>query len=234
MSLDQIGLWAGFVLTLMVFSYLLGDNFLYRLAVYVFAGLSAGYITTVTFDSVILPWIRGTVLSGDTGTIIVGVIPLALGALLLLKTTTRFNRVGNLALAFLIAVGAAVALVGAISGTLLPLIGDTVNTLRVNGDAADAGINLVNAALLILGVIGTLAYFQYIARRNPNPRPATTPETDVGSGRGQRGPLTRALGTIGQGFLVVTLGALYGGAILTGLTILSERIAFLVARVGGG
>jgi hypothetical protein len=30
---------------------------------------------------------------------------------------------------------------------------------------------------------------------------------------------------LGEGFIVITLGALYGGAILTGLMIFSERIA---------
>jgi hypothetical protein len=44
----------------------------------------------------------------------------------------------------------------------------------------------------------------------------------------------RAVGAVGQGFIVVTLGALYGGAILSGLVVFSERIAFLLSRIGGG
>ncbi|HLV33734.1 MAG TPA: hypothetical protein VKY59_01415, partial [Spirillospora sp.] len=60
--MEQIGLWAGFVLTLMVFSYILGDNFLYRLAVYVFVGLAAGYIVVITWESVIWPWVNGAML----------------------------------------------------------------------------------------------------------------------------------------------------------------------------
>ena len=46
--MDDIGLIIGFVFTLMIFSYLLGDNFLYRLAVYVFVGFTAGFIAIVT------------------------------------------------------------------------------------------------------------------------------------------------------------------------------------------
>jgi preprotein translocase subunit SecF len=60
---EQIGLLVGFILTLMVFSYLLGDNILYRLALYVFVGLSAGYLTLVTVDTVLLPWLNQTVLA---------------------------------------------------------------------------------------------------------------------------------------------------------------------------
>ena len=66
---DQIGLWIGFLLTLMVFSYILGDNFLYRLATYVFVGLAAGFVTIVTVESVLLPWLRltGLAVTGRAG-----------------------------------------------------------------------------------------------------------------------------------------------------------------------
>jgi hypothetical protein len=212
LSADQIGLWAGFVLTLMVFSYLLGDNFLYRLAVYIFVGLAAGYVTMVTVESVILPWVRATLYSGDMGTQIIGGLPLLLGFLLLFKSVRRFNRLGNLALAFIIGVGTAVALVGAISGTLLPLVGSTANSVR---------LDTINGFIIVLGVICTLLYFQYLARRTP-------------TGEIRRGLVVRTFGAIGEGFIVITLGALYGGAILTGLTIVSERIAFILTRIGGG
>lgn len=212
MSADQIGVWAGFILTLMVFSYLLGDNVLYRLAVYIFVGLAAGYVTMVTVESVILPWIRGTLLSGDTGTQIVGGLPLLLGFLLLFKSSRRFNRLGNIALAFIIGVGTAVALVGSISGTLLPLIGSTANSVR---------LDTINGFIIVLGVVCTLIYFQYQARRTP-------------TGEIRRSLFVRAFGALGEGFIVITLGALYGGAILTGLTVVSERIAFILTRITGG
>ena len=44
-----------FVLTLVIFSYLLADNFLFRMAVSVFVGLAAAFTTIVTVESVILP-----------------------------------------------------------------------------------------------------------------------------------------------------------------------------------
>lgn len=212
--MEQIGLWAGFILTLMVFSYILGDNVLYRLAVYVFVGLAAGYITVVTWNSVVWPWINGTVLLPGAGLpgIITGLIPLLLGLLLLVKSAPRLGRLGHLALAFIIGVGTAVALVGAVTGTLLPLAGSTSSTLS---------INRVNGTLLILGVICTLVYFQYLARRLPD-------------GRTRRRLPIQALAFVGQGVIVITLGALYAAAILTSLTIFSERVGFLLARVAGG
>jgi hypothetical protein len=211
---EQVGLWIGFVFTLMIFSYVLGDNILYRLAIYVFVGLSAGYITIVTVESVILPWVRGTLLASETGLggTIIGIIPFILGLLLLLKTTPRLGRVGNIAIAFIIGVGTAVALVGTITGTLLPLASSTGSSVHVD---------VLNGFLIFLGVASTLIYFQYLARRKPN-------------GDIQRGLVVRIIGGMGQAFIVVTLGAIYAGAILTSLTIFSERIGFILARITGG
>lgn len=209
---DGIGLWIGFILTLMVFSYLLGDNFLYRLAIYVFVGLAAGFITILTVESVLLPWVRATLLSGEMNGQVAGAVPLVLGLLLLLKASARFNRLGNLGLAFVVGIGTAVALVGAISGTLLPL---------ANATSGSVATDALNGFILVVGVISTLIYFQYQARRD-------------GAGATRRGLVIRAVGAVGQGFIVVTLGALYGGAILSGLVIFSERIAYLLARISGG
>ena len=211
---EQVGLWIGFIFTLMIFSYVLGDNILYRIAIYVFVGLAAGYITIVTVESVILPWVRGTLLSPDAGIggAILGIIPFLLGLLLLLKTSPRLGRIGNIAIAFIIGVGTAVALVGAITGTLLPLAMSTGSSVRVD---------VLNGFLIFLGVSSTLIYFQYLARRRPN-------------GEVQRGVVVRAISGIGQVFIVVTLGAIYAGAILTSLTIFSERIGFILARITGG
>jgi hypothetical protein len=211
---EQIGLWAGFVLTLMVFSYVLGDNVLYRLATYIFVGLAAGFVAVVTWDSVIIPWINGTVFNANSDILsrVLGLVPILLGLLLLFKTSPRLGRFGHLALAFIIGVGTAVALVGAVSGTLLPLASTTSSMIAVNQ---------FNGLLLVIGVICTLVYFQYLARRLPD-------------GSVQRRFHIRALAFVGQGVIVVTLGAIYAAAILTSLTIFSERLGFIVARISGG
>ena len=210
--MEDIGLWAGFILTLMVFSYLLGDNFLYRLAVYAFVGLSAGYIAIVTVESVLLPWFDRTVLSDEPVAVGFGLLPVIVGLLLLFKSSAPLARFGNLGIAFVIGVGTAVALVGALTGTLLPLSAATIRAGE--GD-------LVSAVLIFVGVASSLIYFQYVARRRPD-------------GTVRRGRLVGAISWVGQGFIVVTLGALYAAAILTSLTIFSERLAFVLERVLGG
>lgn len=209
MNVEEIGLVAGFVFTLMIFSYLLGDNFLYRLAVYVFVGLAAGFVAIVTTESVVIPWVESTIGGGSVGEALAGIVPFFLVALLLLKASTRLAPYGNLGLAFIIGVGAAVAIVGALTGTLIPLVQAT------GGASQEAeGRDFLDAVIVLVGVISTLVYFQYVGRR-----------MDDGS-TGRSRPV-RAVSMVGQGFIAVTLGALYGAAIITSLTILSERISFL-------
>jgi hypothetical protein len=218
MTPEQIGLYAGLLLSLMVFSYLLADNFLYRLAVYIFIGLAAAFTTLVTVESVLLPWLNNTVLS-PTASIplrVAGLIPVLLGVLLLLKTSPRLGRIGNLAIAFIVGVGAAVAIVGALTGTLLPLTAAT--GASVGGMTSET---LLNTFLVVLGVVSTLIAFQFTARRLPN-------------GLTRQTLAVRVFGAFGRGFIVVALGALYASAILTGLTIFSERLAFIFGSIPGG
>lgn len=220
MSTEEIGLWAGFVLTLMVYSYLIRDNFLYRLAVYVFVGMAAGYVSIVTFESVLTPWLESTVGSGEVGAAVLGIIPFILVLLLLFKSSSRIARFGNLGIAFIIGVGAAVAVVGALLGTLVPFARLTAGEASGTEEATD----ILNAVVILVGVVTSLLYFQYLSRR--------TPQGEIGRGR-----TMSTLTTLGQGFIVITLGAIYAAAILTSLTIFSERIAFilnqLTTQIGG-
>lgn len=203
LSTLNVGTVIGFVLTLMIFSYVLGDNFLYRLAVYVFVGVAAAYVAIVTVENIIAPLL----LSNQAGDLILLVVAVILAASLVFKGSLRLGWLGNLALALLIAVGSAVALVGAVTGTLIPLTLEAGTAARTDG--------LVNGAIILIGVASSLVYFQYLARRTPD-------------GTVQRRRPIRLLAVIGQGFIVITLGALYAGAIITSLTIFSERIGFLL------
>ncbi len=191
-----------FVLTLAIFSYLLGDNWLYRLAVAVFVGVSAAFISSVTLQSVILPLTRGTPIEIIT---FLG-IPLLLVLLLVLKPVRWLRPFAALALAFLIAVGAAVALLGALTGTLIPIVADTA-AVDFNGEP----LQLANGILIVIGVVTSLLYFQYIAKERRD-------------GTISRGRIVQALSVIGEGFIAVTLGALFGTAILTSLSILAGQL----------
>lgn len=202
--MEQLATLIGFVLTLLIFSYILADNFLYRLAIYSFIGISAAYTVLLIVLGVLLPMLT------TTAEIIIVLVALALTGLLLAKPLARLSGVTNLGLAFLMAVGAAVAVVGAITGTLIPLTVATGQAVGTQG--------IVDGVIVIVGVITALMYFQYSGKVDR-------------LGQAQRGTFNRVLATIGQSFIAITLGALYGTAILTSLTLLTERLGFLFGAV---
>src|SRR6185295_385949 len=108
MSIEIISALVGLILTLMVFSYLIGDNPLFRIAIYLFIGVSSGYAATVIFNYVLLPRL-GAFQLGDINQLILAIIPLLFGVTLFAKLSPRMAWVGNFAMAVLVGVGAAVA-----------------------------------------------------------------------------------------------------------------------------
>lgn len=221
-TLDLIAGWVSLVLTLMVFSYLLSDNVLYRLAIHVLIGAAAAYAAIVAVESVIVPWLNETLLAEaagrDDSTMIalrtLGIVPLLIGVLLLFKLSPYLAPIGNLGLAIVIGIGLAVAIVGAVAGTIVPLVQET-------GRSIDNSTG--NGLVIIVGTITTLIYFQYFAVER--------------SGEIKRPAALRALSGIGRAFVMLALGALYAGAILTSITVFSDvfrqQLEFILDRVGG-
>src|SRR5664279_3879735 len=87
-SLDLVAGILGFIFTLLIFSYLLGDNPLFRVAIYIFICVSSGYIAAVALWQVIIPRLLYplyfAITSGDMVTTVVLAVPLLAGVLLLL------------------------------------------------------------------------------------------------------------------------------------------------------
>lgn len=191
-------------LTLAIFSYLLNDNPLFRLAISMFVGLAAAFTVVVTFQSVILPLI-GTGLANT----ILFTVALAFTLLMLVKPIRSLRILSNIPLGFLIAVGAAISVVGAISGTLIPIVSQTA---QIDSDGTFMAIT--SSIVIIVGVLSSLLYFNYNVRENAQ-------------GIVERGRIMKLIAGVGQGFIVITLGALYGAAILTSLTILTGQLEML-------
>ena len=109
-----------FLLTLMILSYLIGDNPAFRVAVYIFIGVSAGYAAAVAWWQVLFPRLILPLVTGSFIERVLALVALIMGVLLLMKLSPRTARLGNLSIAFLVGVGAAVAVGGAVIGTLIP------------------------------------------------------------------------------------------------------------------
>ena len=146
MSIDLLSTIFGLILTLMVFSYLLDDNPLFRVAVYIFIGVSAGYAATVVCYQVLSPKLLAPLRTGDPNQLLLTVIPLFLSISLLAKLTPRISWIGNFAMAVLVGVGAAAALGGAVLGTLIPQVQAAMDAFdfRSAATTSDAFFGLLN------------------------------------------------------------------------------------------
>ena len=88
MPIDLITGAIGFLLTVMVFSYLIGDNFLYRLATHILIGVGAAYITVTVITDVLWPRLVQPILAQSSTQpidVIVAGIGLILSVMLLFK-----------------------------------------------------------------------------------------------------------------------------------------------------
>jgi hypothetical protein len=211
-------LWTaiGAILTLLVFSYLLGDNFLFRLVTYLFVGVSAGYVFNLVIFQVIYPRLIQPLMSyGPAELGVFVVVPLILGALLLTKIAPRLAGLGTFSMAYLVGVGAAVAIGGAVFGTLVGQIGGTGRAFIQPGD----DFAPLKGLIILIGAASTLAYFQFSG---------VSRHQDLNGGPVRRSVFVESLATVGQVFVGITLGALFAGVYAAALTALMERLGSLV------
>lgn len=209
MPIDLITGAIGFLLTVMVFSYLIGDNPLFRMAVYLFIGVASGYAAAVIVHNVLLAKFQALPLN-DPVQLAIGLIPFLFAASLLAKLSPRLSWLGNFAMAALVGVGAATALGGALAGTLIPQAEAAMEALTPR-----SLLDLLEGGVMLVGTVATLAYFQFGARR-------------ASDGTVKRNALLEALAWLGRIVIAVTLGVLFAGVYMAALTAMIERLSSLI------
>jgi hypothetical protein len=207
-TLDLIGALLGFLLTIFILSYIWGDNVLFRIATHLFVGVAAGYVTIVVIQNVIFPQLFWPILEGDRSEKIFAILFLILGVLMLTKISPRLNALGNPAIAYLVGVGAAAAIGGAVIGSIFPQVSKSIDVFFE--------INLFDALWIFVGTLSTLLYFQFGIRRKNNDDEEP-----------QRPIWIDTISKIGQFFIAVTFGALFSGVYLAAITALIERASFI-------
>jgi len=225
-SADLINLVTGlisFLFTLLIFSYVLGDNPLFRVAVYIFVGVSSGYIAVVALWQVIVPRLVYPLMAAiSSGNMVdLGLMLALLFAvfLLLMKASPSLSGMGRIVVAFLVGVGAAVTLAGALTGTLIPQVLGAINAFdmtSVRGKDIGYFIEAVtNGVIVLAGTVLTLAYFHFGARFKAD-------------GSKHRLGLIEAMAWGGRVFIGIALGVVFAGVYSAALTALIERISSLI------
>jgi hypothetical protein len=208
-----------FILTLLVLiGFVLGEkNFLFRLATYSLVGLTSGLVLMIVIFQVLIPRLVWPLNSSNNAEASLIIVPLILSLLLFTKLSQRAGRLGNISMALMTGVGAAVLIGGALTGTIFPQIKAVLanfNPLRTVSNGLPVQANLLDAIFILFGTIASLAYFQFGGRREQD-QPV------------ERTPLVKFLAWFGKIFIAVALGALFAGVLIAALTALVERLGFL-------
>jgi len=221
-SSDLVTGLLSFLFTILIFSYLIGDNPLFRIAVYIFVGVSSGYLAALTWWQVIVPRLIYPLMYGAVLEKAFTAIPLLGAVLILMKISPRLAGLARIAMAFLVGAGAAVIIAGALSGTLLPQIASTINAFDLSAASA-RNISVVevvfNGAFILAGTVFTLIYFHFGA----------SPKAD---GSIRRLGLIEISASVGRIFIGITLGTIFAGVYAAALTALIERISVLINFIG--
>ena len=200
--MEVAGFIIGVLLTLFIYSYIVGDNPLYQIAVHILVGVAAAYALLIALEEVFIPVGRRLLADPGAPENIAWVVPLALAVLLLFTWLRPVSWLSNSAVAFLAAVGAAVALVGVIAGTVIPQV-------AAGSAVGDSPLATIVAALL---TASALLYFQFTGRMSPDGEVVF--------------PLwQRAIRSVGRGVLMITFGALFAAILSTSLLLLFDWLA---------
>lgn len=206
--IELIGTWLGFALTLLILSYLIGDNPFYRMAVNLLVGSAAALAVLIVIRNVFIPQFQ-QLLALNLGAL----VGWLLAALLIVKMFSPNFWPGRLSLAMLVGVGVAVSIAGALTGTLLPLADITAFQLDLVGGNA-VFEQLFSDVIVFIGVVCVLISFHYGARLLPD-------------GKTERPVLFRWISYFGQVFIGVALGLMYGGALVASIGYLADRLTYL-------
>lgn len=238
MIVTVIGTLIAFALTLMVYCYLGKDipflYAIYRVAAYLFVGVALGYGTIVAWHSVLSPRLLLRLEGGQWWFL----VPLVLCLLLLTKVKRSWSSAGNITLAFLFGVGAALAVGGGLIGTLLPQVQAafvSLNPAHYEGTAAlEGGLPLIyvsNAVLVAIGTISTLLFFTFTTRAGSDE--GVSGSSDV-SGSVIRRVFDRIVHVsrgFGKVFLMFTFGALFATTAISYMSLLVDRIRFIIETI---
>lgn len=208
---ETLGILLGFILTLLIYSYVIGDNPIYRLAVHILVGVSAAYAAVYVLRQVILPVFAQLALNPLSVESLLWLVPILLALLLILQRLPRLAWLGDNATALLVGVGAAVALIGAVSGTLFP------QTLAF-GVPGNAALTPVQGLIVAFLTICTLLTFHFTGKKNEQ-------------GDWVRPFWQRGFVQVGQAVLMITFGALFAGILSTSLVLLTERISYYYTQL---
>jgi len=213
----SVGLWIAALLTLCVLSFLYRDNPFYKAAESLVVGVSAAYFMVVNFWTMIVPNLIGK-LDPDFVTRTFSpdfkgepnrwyLIVLILSIMLLWRLSPKGGWIARWPLAFIIGITAGLRLIGFLQADFVAQIQATIMPLVVKDDGSFSFWMSARNITIILGLVACLTYFFFSIEH-----------------KGFVGRTAK----IGIYVLMITFGAGFAYTVMGRITLLTQRIEFLV------
>ncbi len=194
--------WVIALLTLAIFSVLFKENPVYRFAEHLFVGTSVGYGVMTDWYTYCQPTITKSILAEGKWTY---VIPVILGLLIYTRYIKSISWLSRYCIGFIIGYGAAYVLRSDFRPLVLMQLTATFKPLFVSGNMVQTLYNWV----LVFGVIGTLTYFFFTAKR------------------------TGVIGvsaSVGKWIMMAAFGSAFGNTVMARVSLLIGRLQFLLGN----
>ncbi|GKS64096.1 hypothetical protein YTPLAS72_14000 [Nitrospira sp.] len=212
MDATIFGAWVATGLTLLIFSFLYKDNSLFKLAEHLYVGVSIGYTIVKTYDTVLVHLVvKPIVEQGEISLL----IPVGIGMLMLTRYVPKAAWMSRYAFAFIVGMGAGLAIPRTISSFILKQVEDTIRPLLslAGSDGVTFSMNLLNPAsnlnaiIILLGVSSVLFYFFFSIEH-------------TGAGK--------VVARTGIMFLMISFGAAFGYTVMARMSLLIGRLTDLI------
>lgn len=181
------------LITIAVLSYMLGDNPAFRLAMHILVGVGATYVLAIAYEQVLRPSLIDPIIDPNSNLKVFALFGWLGCIFLLSKLLKRAAGLGDVAVGYMIGVGTALALAGALVGTLGPQTLDAVAPLTQGGA-------IIPNVLVLISTLVVLLSFRY--RRV--------------AARSMAGYMTR----LGHAFLYVAFGATFALVFIANASVL--------------
>jgi len=195
---DVIGLWTGWVLMLMIYSYpLYKENPVYRFAEHLYIAVMLAVSLTVNFSNVmrmcITPLMQGNITM---------IVPLVLGLMIYAMLIPEYRWVSRYPIALLVGAGFGLGIRGSIGPNIQDAIVSTITRPTDGGAMA-----WINFRYIAVGLICSTLYFLLTYEHSGAMKVPTR---------------------VGRLFIMVALGAYFGNTVLFRFTMLTGRAQFFL------
>ncbi|MDD5090673.1 MAG: hypothetical protein PHQ23_07120 [Candidatus Wallbacteria bacterium] len=187
------------ILTLAIYSFLYKDNYVYRLAEYIFIGVSNGYLLAVNHHNSLIPNFWDPLTKDHKYWLI---IPGILGLMMLGRLSSKYAWTSRWPIAFSVGMGAGLGITATIMSDIYPQLQETM--LPIMGVGFGQGIcNLT----IVVGVLTSLFYFFFSTEHKG---------------------IAKNISYAGICFLMITFGGSFGYTVMARISLLIGRMNFLL------